>query len=316
MTFASTITGDDDLVEVSETPPASQDIARLRAELQREEEAQRVEAADIAEANELKVKIKRLQAKRGISVLQHHAHDEELFGGRRFFLHHGNELSQFFSLSMMFSAVNRKHFAEIFRCTFMPEQLHKLVNDYSVRNTLGIDAENGLIRFDIRGMSHLTRCFEVYCQIVLELALESVYREFNKAFFMYRCHSNFLLTSYIFDSVLAFHKIIMYARINEIQDDLEGWRIIDKRMEDNYLIRRNRDSGDSKPRGSKSDKPTEGRVPYGYCKRFNHDLECQGCSYKHQCAVCQSPSHSMKKCSQTFSFSGANRTPIDTSRRQ
>ena len=180
-TSTSTIIGGDDLVEVSETPPTSQDIARLRAELQREEEAQRAEAADIAEANELKVKIKQLQAKRGISVLQHHAHDEEPFGGRRSFLHQGNEPSQFFSLSIMFPAVNRKHFAKIFRCTFMPKQLHKLVNDYSARNTLGIDAENGLTGSDIRGMSHLTRCFEVYCQIVLELAPESMYRELNKA---------------------------------------------------------------------------------------------------------------------------------------
>lgn len=53
-TSISTITGDDYFVEVPETPPASQDIARLRAELQREEAAQRAGAADIAEANELK----------------------------------------------------------------------------------------------------------------------------------------------------------------------------------------------------------------------------------------------------------------------
>ena len=104
----------------------------------------------------------------------------------------------------------------------MPEQLHKLVNDYSARNTLDIDAENRLIGSDIRGMSHLTRCFEVYCRIVLELAPESVYGDLNKAFAMYWCHLNALLANYTFDSVLAFHKTLMYARINGIQDDPRG----------------------------------------------------------------------------------------------
>ena len=211
----------DDSPVVPETPPSSQDVARLRAELQREEATHRVEVDAAAEANRLRAEIKRLQAKRGISIVQQHAMEEEPFGGRRSFLHHGNE-PQFMPLARMFPAVNRKHFAEIFRCTFMPEQLHKLVNDYSARNALGIEAENGLSGSDIKGMSHLTRCFEVYCQVVLELAPESMYRELNKAFCLYRCHLNTLLASYTFESVLAFHKTFMYARISEVQDDPEG----------------------------------------------------------------------------------------------
>ena len=68
----------------------------------------------------------------------------------------------------------------------MSKQLHKLVNDYSIKNILSIDAKNELIDFDIKDMSHLTRCFEMYCQIVLELTLESIYKKLNKVFFMYR----------------------------------------------------------------------------------------------------------------------------------
>ena len=85
--FNFTIIDDDDLVEMFETFFVSQDIARLRAELQREEETQRAEAIDIVETNELKIKIKQLQIKRDISMLQHHAHDEESFEDRRSFLH-------------------------------------------------------------------------------------------------------------------------------------------------------------------------------------------------------------------------------------
>ena len=314
--FIFIIIDDDDLVEMFETSLVSQDIARLRAKLQREEETQRVETIDIVETNELKIKIKQLQVKRDISMLQHHAHDEKSFENRRSFLHQSNELSQFFSLFMMFLVVNRKHFAKIFKCTFMSKQLHKLINDYSIKNILNIDAKNELIDFDIKDMSHLTKCFEMYCQIVLELILESMYRKLNKIFFMYRCHLNVLLINYIFDSMLIFHKIFMYARINEIQNDLERWKIIDKRMKNNYLIRRNKDFENNKFKNSKLDKLVEEKMSYDYCKRFNHDFECQSCFWKYQYVVCQLLNHNMKKCFQIFSFSKVNKTFIDISRRQ
>ena len=197
----------------------SQDIVDLRAKLQREKAIQRVETIDIIKINELKVKIKFLQVKRDISTLQHH--EKEFYEDRKFFLHHDNEFSQFFSFFMMFLVVNRKHFTKIFKCIFMFEQLHQLINDYLIKNILNIDAKNELIDFDIRNMNYLIKCFEMYCQIVLELILESIYKKLNKIFFIYRCHLNVLLINYIFDSILIFHKIFMYARINEIQNDFE-----------------------------------------------------------------------------------------------
>ena len=254
--------------------------------------------------------------KRDISMFQHHAYDEKSFEDRRSFLHQSNELFQFFSLFIMFLVVNRKHFAKIFKCTFMSKQLHKLINDYSIKNILSIDAKNELIDFDIKNMSHLIKYFEMYCQIVLELTLESMYKKLNKVFFIYRCYLNALLINYFFDSMLIFHKIFMYARINEIQNDLEKWKIIDKRMKDNYLICRNRDFENNKLKNSKLDKLVEKKMSYDYCKRFNHDLECQNCSWKHQCVVCQSLNHNMKKCFQIFSFSRINKILIDISRRQ
>ena len=90
---------------------------------------------------------------------------------------------------------------------------------------------------------------------------------------------------------------------------------IDKRMEDNHLVRRN-NAGDNKLKKLKSDKP-EGGVPYGLCRRFNNDIDCPGCSWKHQCAICQSSNHGMKRCTQTSnaSISTANRTPVEQPRR-
>ena len=86
--FIFIIIDDDDLVEMLETSFVSQNIARLRVELRREEKTQRVETIDIIEINELKIKIKRLQIKRDISMFQHHAQIEKSFEDRRFFLHH------------------------------------------------------------------------------------------------------------------------------------------------------------------------------------------------------------------------------------
>ena len=85
--FIFIIIDDDDLVKMFETLLISQNIVRLRVEFQREEKTQRVETIDIIEINELKIKINQLQIKRDISMLQHHAHDEESFEDRRSFLH-------------------------------------------------------------------------------------------------------------------------------------------------------------------------------------------------------------------------------------
>ena len=142
---------------VLETSSFSQNVARLRAKLQREKTTHRVEIDVAIEINKLRVEIKRLQTKRDISIVQQHVMKKKSFEKRRFFLHHDNEF-QFMLFAKMFSIVNRKHFAKIFRCIFMSKQLHKLVNDYSIKNVLRIEIENDLFDFDIKGMSHLTRC--------------------------------------------------------------------------------------------------------------------------------------------------------------
>ena len=146
------------------------------------------------------------------------------------------------------------------------------------------------------------QCFEIYCQVVFELTLESMYKELNKIFCLYRCHLNILLINYTFEFVLIFHKIFMYVRISEIQNDSKSWMIIDKRMKNNHLVRRiNFD--DNKLKKFKFDKLVEEDVSYNFCKRFNNDIDYSNYFWKHQCVVCQFDNHDMKKCSQIFNFS-------------
>ena len=299
---------------VLETSFSSQNVARFRAKLQREKTTHRVEIDVAIEINKLRVEIKRLQTKRDISIVQQHVMKKKSFEKRRFFLHHDNE-SQFMPLAKMFPIVNRKHFAKIFKCIFMSKQLHKLVNDYLIKNVLRIEIENDLFDFDIKDMSHLTRCFEIYCQIVLELTLESMYKKLNKVFCLYRCHLNTFLINYTFEFVLVFHKTFMYARISEIQDDSKRWMIIDKRMKNNHLVRRN-NVDDNKLKKLKFDK-LERDVSYDLCKRFNNDIDCSRCFWKHQCVICQSSNHDMKRCTQisNVSISTINKISIEQSRR-
>ena len=135
-----------------------------------------------------------------------------------FFLHYNNKFI-FIFFAKLFSIVNRKHFAKIFKYIFILKQLHKLVNDYLIKNVLKIEIENNFFDFDIKNMSHLIKYFKSYCQIVLELTLESIYKKFNKVFYLYRCHLNIFLINYIFEFVLIFHKNFIYVRINEIQNE-------------------------------------------------------------------------------------------------
>ena len=224
--FASdgTLRSDNQIMEVEETPPSSfvpslaqEEARRLRTEMV-ELKAQEAEAVAAAEVVTLKAELNEVKKRVGFSG---YVPDEESVEGRRSFLQSDND-PHFLPLVKMFPAVNRKHFVKICREIFMPEQLHKLVNDYFARNALGIEVEEGLSVSDIKSMTHLTRCFEVYCQIILELAPPPVYRDLNKALSTYRCRLNKLVPSYIFDSILAFHKTFMYTRINQVQDDPEA----------------------------------------------------------------------------------------------
>ena len=207
------------------------------------------------------------------------------------------------NLLKYFPAINRKYFTEIFRGVFNVENLHKLANDFSARTSLG---ENEGVS-EPKGLSHLLRCFEAYCQIVLEFSSDQAYRPLQFAMSQYRIHLHLLLAQHTFESVAAFHRTFVYARICEGQDNPQGWVTIDPIIEQNHLVRKGAEN--SKPKA----KDSSGwiTVPTGYCRKFNLSLPCPGCAYKHTCFHCQSPDHAGKACP----TSSTNRTPISNPRR-
>ena len=146
-------------------------------------------------------------------------------------------------LLKFFPAINRKYFIATFRRTFNVDNLHKLSNDFSSRSSLGEKDKEG--SSESKGLSNLLKCFEAYCQVVLEFASEQVYRPLQFAMSQYRLKLHLLISQYTFDFVASFHRTFMYARICEGQDKPVGWAI-----EPNHLIRRNSEAPEQKPKDS------------------------------------------------------------------
>ena len=209
------------------------------------------------------------------------------------------------SLLKSFPAINRKYFIEIFRGTFNVDNLHKLSNDYSSRSSLGEKDKDSAS--EPKGLSNLLKCFEAYCQVVLEFASEQVYRSLQFAMSQYRLRLHLLIGQYTFDSVASFHRTFVYARICEGQDNPVGWATVDHTIEQNHLVRRNSEA----PKQKLKDSSSFLHVPTGYCRKFNLSTPCNGCSYKHNCCLCESPDHAGKVCP----TSSTNRTPISNPRR-
>ena len=121
-----------------------------------------------------------------------------------------------FSLNFVkfFFVINRKYIDEIFRNHFSMKNLHKLFNDYFVKQFLRKNDVN-----ELKKLTHLLKCFEIYCQIILKFVFSKIYRKLNFFMTIYRLRLYTLLSTYIFDSMIIFHKIFVYVRICENQNN-------------------------------------------------------------------------------------------------
>ena len=209
----------------------------------------------------------------------------------------------------MFFVVNRKHFQDIWREIFLLENLNKLFNDYFARDVIIID-DDDILAVDLKNLAHLIKCFEIYCQIIIEFAHIVTRFELQKILIMHRIRLITFVINHTFEFLLFFHKTFVYARICEDQNDLEIWRLIDKQLKNTYLVRRIKNSFFKAKTftHSSDDKKRLARVSVDYCRRFNNDLKCEKCIYKHVCAICQSSNHEQKKCKQATTRS--NKTSI------
>ena len=199
----------------------------------------------------------------------------------------------------MFSIVNRKHFQNIWRKAFLLENLSKLSYDYFARNIIIVN-DNETLVVDLKDLAHLIKCFEIYCQIIIEFVHIVTRFELQKIVIMYRIRLIILVINHTFEFLLFFRKTFVYARIYEDQNDSEIWRLIDRQLEDSHLIRRVKNNFLKTKTFiySFDDKKRLVRISVDYCRRFNNNLKCEKCNYKHVCVICQSSNYEQKKCKQ------------------
>ena len=183
----------------------------------------------------------------------------------------------FFMLLKYFLIINCKYYTKIFRCIFQVKNLHKLFNDYSVK----IFINKSEILNKLKELAYFFKCFEVYCQIVLDFTfIKDQYCCFQFAITQYCIRLFVFLNTHIFDSIF-FYKTFVYVRICKKQNNLFGWFIIDHDIEQNYLIRR---YVNFKPKIKNSLNFI--KVLVDYYRKFNLLKSCAECQYKHNCFHC------------------------------
>ena len=164
---------------------------------------------------------------------------------------------------------------------------------------------------ELKGITNLLSCFEVYAQIVCFFAHPAVVVPLQEAFASYRCHILCLLVIYTWETLRVFHLVFVYTRITRGQDDAVGWKTIERGLEDQVLLKR-LSRTDPRPIAP-SNKDKKHRPLGNSCDNFNERI-CNrpDCKYPYKCSRCGG-AHPAKSCSKPPT-SSANSVPIKSPR--
>ena len=136
-------------------------------------------------------------------------------------------------LTIRFPAVNPKHIRQIYHCSFKAEDLPKLNDNIVAQMAMSKDDT-----VELKDIINLLSCFEVYAQIVCFFAHPAVALPLQEAFASYRSRLLYLSVIYTWKSLRAFHLAFVYTRIARGQDDVAGWKTIERSLEGQVLLRR------------------------------------------------------------------------------
>ena len=85
---------------------------------------------------------------------------------------------------------------------------------------------------ELKGITNLLSYFEVYAQIVCFFTHPAVALPLQEAFACYRSRLLYLSVTYTWETLRAFHLAFVYTRIARGQDDVAGWKSIERSLED------------------------------------------------------------------------------------
>ena len=177
---------------------------------------------------------------------------------------------------------------------------------------------NDSVKFNIefKSIAHLKQCMKIYDTMIVQLTHFIVKKKLVKSIFIYKNRLFFLFEQHTFESVIEYHKMFIYIRICEDQNDVQTWRIIDHTLEASYLskkLRKLRKSYSTYHISAYSISAyftstySADHIIYStnyadifieHCKRFNFDDHCTFFLYKYKylCGTCQSSNHDIKDC--------------------
>ena len=217
------------------------------------------------------------------------------------FLHQEEGTKPFLDLASRFPTVQMKYFKQIFYGTFQPENLTKLGQGMADRAAQEAPQE-------VKGMSHLLLCIEIYGQIVLHFSASSLRYPLQQALSQYRVRLLEMSVIYKFESIRTYNIAFMRTRLLVGQDDPAAWMLEDRRCYDT-LVRKANMSETSKASANVATKSSSSSV--GICRNFNEG-RCarEQCKYSHICSNCQQnhPANTCQKAS--TAASATNLTPL------
>lgn len=221
----------------------------------------------------------------------------------------------FSDLAVRYPAINESLFKAISENTLAPVNVLKLSTDYTpdrekmkvlkVNSTLAVDTlEEDALLSEVKGSSHLIRCFLLYCTILLHFTPSAIRYDLTIGLHAYINRLLGFTLLYTWDSVKSFHFIFHRARMSEGIADGMGWSQANDHLESLHLVRKigvveTYTAGPKRGGNQSSSQRYQPHQPYqqtmaiqpAACFRYNAGATCNGdiCKFNHVCMHCSGP---------------------------
>ena len=218
----------------------------------------------------------------------------------------------FSDLAVRYPAINETLFKAISENTLAPVNILKLSTDYTpdrekmkvlkVSNALAVDAlEEDALVSEVKGPSHLLRCFLLYSTILLHFTPSAIRYDLTIGLHAYMNRLLGFTMLYTWESVKSFHFMFHRSRMSEGIADGLGWSQANNHLESLHLVRKPAIVETHTAGPKRGGGPSTGQryQPYPQamaiqptpCYRYNAGANCNGdvCKFGHVCMHCAGP---------------------------
>ena len=137
-------------------------------------------------------------------------------------------------LTVRYPMISPAQFEKILKNQFRPYNIVKLIREHLPLSKE--DDNDDAAPADTKSMTHLIRCLLVYCQVLIELTLDSIKLPLQAALATYQDHLLDYSQYYIFESVRSYHFQFHERRIATMIDDPRAWATPDSDLHTRTLV--------------------------------------------------------------------------------